>query len=112
MESNELKIDLHTGPSLMVDPLINKHKIMNDKAIKLQAELVKKGYTSMRLWSNESGDVDIDHYEIVGPYHKPQPGDFNIGDIPMGSEEALKVLDQYLNTVKITPNPFTAPQKV
>lgn len=112
MESNKLKIDLHAGPSHMIDPLINKHKIMNDKAIKLQAELIKKGYIAMRLWSNESVEVDIDHFEIVGPHDMPRPGDFNIGDIPMGSEEALKVLDHYLNTVKITPNPLTAPKKV
>ena len=108
MESNELKIDL---PSLMIAPLMNKHKIKHESTV-LQSDLIKKGYISLRLWTNEAGDVDIDHYKLVGPYEQHAPGDFNIGDIPMGSEEALKVLDQYLNTVKITPNPFTAPQKV
>jgi len=107
MESNKLKIDL---PSLMIAPLMNKHKIKHESTL-LQSDLIKKGYISLRLWTNESGDFDIDHYKLVGPYEQPDPGDFNI-EIALGSEEALYILDHYLNTVKITPNPFTAPKKV
>lgn len=71
--------------------------------------LISNGFIGIHFCAYESGEQDIEHFQLLEPGQEVTDDCANVGKIPLISKEGEAILHRYLNTeiVKIHPEPST-----